>query len=48
MEHEKPELDEEQLEHSQVYVQLLKDLDADTPLSLNWDMKVQEVASQIQ
>ncbi len=41
------ETDEEQLEHSQVYVQLLKDVFAAPLFSLNCDMEVQEVASQI-
>ena len=41
------EIDEEQLEHGQVYVQLLKDAYAAPHFSLNCDIEVQEVASQI-
>jgi len=45
--HCEPEIDEEQLEHGQVYVQLLKDQHAAPLFSWNCDMEVQEVASQI-
>ncbi|KAL0022415.1 hypothetical protein WJX77_010111 [Trebouxia sp. C0004] len=46
-EHSHPEMDEEQLLHGQVYVQLLKDLYAAPLFSVYCDMEVQEVASRI-
>ncbi len=47
MEHDEPEIDEEQLLYGQVYVQLLNKEYAAPLFSLNCNMEVQEIASQI-